>query len=169
MKGTKLRGVHTAQKIENYRELLEMVENKYFNNIAYKYKKDATQKEPEYIEKTYGQYIKDVKALSTGLLNLGLENKKVIVIGSNRYEWCTTYMAVTTGNMIIVPLDKALPNTEIKSLVTRSGAEAIVFDKKYKDIMIEFRRILNDYIDHSVELDPFIIAVFNVGRKRKYE
>ncbi len=75
-----------------------MLEEKYAPNIAYQYKKDIAAKSPEYIKKTYEQYIKDVKALSTSLLDLGLENKKIVVIGNNRYEWCTTYMAVTTGN-----------------------------------------------------------------------
>ena len=39
-------------------------------------------------------------------------------------------MAVVSGDMVIVPLDKALPDTEIKSLIKRSKADAVVFDKK---------------------------------------
>ena len=62
---------------------------------------------------------------------MGLQGKKVAVIGNNRYEWCTTYLAVTTGGMIIVPLDKALPANELQSLIQRSGAEAIVCEEKY--------------------------------------
>jgi len=62
---------------------------------------------------------------------MGLQGKKIAVISSNRYEWCTTYLAVTTGGMIIVPLDKALPENELQSLIKRSGAEAIVCEAKY--------------------------------------
>lgn len=62
---------------------------------------------------------------------MGLQGKKIAVIGNNRYEWCTTYLAATTGGMIIVPLDKALPQNELQSLIKRSEAEAIVCEAKY--------------------------------------
>lgn len=140
MKGRESRKVHQVQEIKSFRELLEKIEKEYANNIAFKYKKDPTAKEPEYIEKTYQQYTKDIKALSTGLLSLGLENKRVVVVGNNRYEWCTTYLAATTGNMIIVPLDRALPEGEMKTLIQRSEAEAVVFDKKYEEIMLELKQ-----------------------------
>ena len=52
MKDNKSRKVHEAQKINNYRELLKRVEKNFSSNIAYKYKKDPSSKEPEYIEKT---------------------------------------------------------------------------------------------------------------------
>ena len=80
MKGTKPRKVHEVQKLNNFRELLEMVESKYSSNIAYQYKKDITAKEPEYIEVTYQKYVEDVKTLGTGLLEMGLENKRIAVI-----------------------------------------------------------------------------------------
>lgn len=36
--------------------------------------------------------------------------------------------------MIVVPLDKALPNNEIESSVIRSEVEAVIFDKKYLEV-----------------------------------
>ena len=153
MKNGKPRKVHEAQSISNYKELLEMVKEKYSKNVAYKYKKDYTAKEPEYIEVTYEKYVEDVKALSTSLLDLGKENKKVVLIGKNRYEWCTAYMAVTTGNMVIVPLDKALPDNEIESLVTRSEAEVVIFDKKYIDVMTKLKDETNNNVNTLICMD----------------
>ena len=144
MKGREHRKVHQVQEIKNFRELLEKIEKEYANNIAFKYKKDPTAKEPAYIEKTYQQFVNDIKALSTGLLDMGLENKRVIVVSNNRYEWCTTYLAVTTGNMVIVPLDRALPEGEMKTLIEKSEAEAVVFEKKFKEIMIEMKQNENN-------------------------
>ena len=71
---------------------------------------------------------------------MGLEGKRVAVIGNNSYSWCVTYMAVVSGDMVIVPLDKALPDTEIKSLIKRSKADAVVFDKKYVDVFEKIRK-----------------------------
>lgn len=52
-------------------------------------------------------------------------------------------MAVTTGNMVIVPLDRALPDNEIESLVRRSEVEAVIFDNKYSDVMLKLKNDRN--------------------------
>ena len=149
----KPRKVHEAQIVNDYRELLKMVKEKYSKNIAYKYKKDYTAKEPEYIEVTYEKYIEDVKALSTGLLSLEKEGKKVVLIGKNSYEWCTAYMAVTTGNMVVVPLDKALPDAEIETLVNRSEADVVFFDKKYIDVMRKLKNDISNNVSTLICMD----------------
>ena len=151
MKNGKERKVYEPEKIDNYRELLERVETKFGKNIAYKYKKNA--KEKEVIEKTYSQYISDVKALGTSLLELGYEGKKIALIGNNSYKWCTTYMATATSNMVIVPIDKALPDNEIENLVIRSGAEVIFFDKKYNEIMLKLKKEEEAKVNTLISMD----------------
>ena len=123
-----------VEEIGSYKEMLKRAETKFSSNIAYKYKKDYTQKEPEYIEKTYQETLNDIKALGTKLLDLNLKGKKAIIIGKNSYAWCVSYFAITTSGMIVAPLDVALPSNEIETLVKRSGAEVIIFDKKFADL-----------------------------------
>lgn len=125
---------HKMGTLNNYKELLNRAVELYPNNIAFEYKKDPTSKNPEYIKHTFKEYKEDVTKLGTSLLNMGLQGKKVALIGSNRYEWCVSYMAITVGGMIIVPLDKALPEGEIDSLIKRSKADAVIFDSKYEEI-----------------------------------
>lgn len=153
MEEFKPRKVYEAQTVNDYRELLKMVKEKYSKNIAYKYKKDYTAKEPEYIEVTYEKYVEDVKALSTGLLSMEKEGKKVVLIGKNSYEWCTAYMAVTTGNMVVVPLDKALPDAEIETLVNRSEADVVFFDKKYIEVMKKLKDDVNNNLSTLICMD----------------
>ena len=71
----------------------------------------------------------------TALIKLGLKGKRIAVIGENRYEWGMAYLAVTCGTGVVVPLDKSLPENEIKSLVERSEVEAILYTQNYNDIM----------------------------------
>lgn len=134
------RKVYESRPVKDYRELVENTCTHYAENIAYKYKKDYTAKEPEYIEKTYKQTGEDIKALSTTLLKLGLEGKRIVLVGNNSYEWCISYLAITCGNMVVVPIDKALPDNEMKRLIIRSEAEAIICDKKYLDIALETQK-----------------------------
>lgn len=148
-------------KIENFRELLEVAQRNNPNHVVYKYKKDVNTKEPKYVEKKYIDFKNDVKYVSSLLLNLNLRGKKIAVIGNNRYEWCVSYLAITTGDMTVVPLDKALPDNELESLIRRSGVDAIVFEKKHLDVI---KKILKE---NSTELkilicmddvkDPYVI------------
>lgn len=137
------RKVYKPRIVKNYRDMIEYSVKNYAEKVAYKYKKNGDLKHVEYVEKTYEQVGKDIKAFATELLNKGLEHQKIVLIGNNRYEWCVTYLAVTSGNMIIVPLDKALPDNEIENLVTRSEAEVAIFDKKYIDVMKKLKKDIN--------------------------
>lgn len=147
------RASYNADEIKDFRELISRTEKMYPDHIAYKYKIRHGKNDVEYIHKTYSQFKRDIEAFSTQLLNLGLQGKKVAVISSNRYEWCTTYLAVTTGGMIIVPLDKALPENELQSLVIRSGAEAIVCEEKYIESAKKIKNIENSNLKYIISMD----------------
>ena len=136
--------------VENYKQLVKYSTEKFAKNIAYKYKETPTSK--EIIEKTYEQVGIDVKAFSTALLNRGFEGKKVIVIGSNKYEWCISYLAATCGGMLIIPLDKALPDREIMNLIKRSEADIAIFEKKYIDIFLKAKN------DEKINLQTLICS-----------
>ena len=111
--------------VHNFRELVERYKS-FGDNIVFKYKKNNQ------IESvTYKKFAEDIRAFGAAILNLGIE--KIAIIGNNRYEWCTSYLAVTTAGKIIVPLDKALTDKEIVNLIKRSGAEAIIYEERYQD------------------------------------
>lgn len=93
---TKVRSAKPKFKGRNIRDLKEMLITSakiYKNNIAFKYKTP----EGEIIEKTYEQFKMDVDCLGTALLDLGLKDKKIAVIGLNSYKWCMTYLATVCG------------------------------------------------------------------------
>ena len=123
------RRVYTSRRINNYRDLAFYSIEHYKYHVAYKYRKSPNDK--EIIEKTYSDAGKDIKAFGTAMLNRNLKEGKIAVIGKNRYEWCMTYLGVTTAGLTIIPLDKLLPEREIGNLIRRSGAEIVVCDKSY--------------------------------------
>ena len=128
-------------KMNNYREILDYASKNYSNNIAYKYKENIEEKPAKYVEKKYSQVVKDVKALATALLDLGFKGKRIALIGENRYEWVISYLAVTCGGMVIAPLDKALPDKEIISLLKRSEVDAVIFEEKHEEL---FKKLKED-------------------------
>ncbi len=153
MKSKKSRVVYETDKIRDFRELISRTTEKYPDQVAYKYKLRHDKDNFEYVNKTYSEFKKDIESLSTKLLSLGLQGKNVAVIGNNRYEWCTTYLAVTTGGMVIVPLDKALPENEIQSLIIRSKAEAIVCEPKYLSAVLKIKNTSECALKYIISMD----------------
>ena len=147
--------LHKIHEINNFREMIDYTVEHYPNNIAYKFKKNFKKENECLVEKTYKEIKEEIVAFSTALLNMGLENKKIAVIGNNRYEWCVTYLAVTTGNMVIVPLDKALPEGEIENLIKISKADAVVYENKFAEVFNKIREEntsnLTTYINMDLE------------------
>ncbi len=127
-----------------------MLGKNYANNIAYKYKKNLEEKPAKYIEKKYSQVVKDVKTLATALLDMGFKGKRVALIGENRYEWVISYLAVTCGGMVIAPLDKALPDKEITSLIKRSEVDAVIYEKKHQELFEKLKA------DEEINLNTLI-------------
>ena len=75
----------------------------------------------EYRPILYSQVKKDVDALGTRLIDLGLKGTKIAVIGENSYKWVVSYLGTVNGTGVIVPLDRELPPQEIIHLLERAG------------------------------------------------
>lgn len=101
---------------------------------------------------SYIQVKKDVDALGTALMDLGLSGKKIGVIGENRYEWVITYLAAVNGLGVIVPLDRELPPAEIQNLMEQSGLSAIVFSGKVEHKISEAMEGMTQ-VDHVISMD----------------
>ena len=136
------RKLYDGYQINDFRELINVRYTMFKDKNAFEYR---LKPDSEIIKVTYADYINDIKALGTALLNLGLEKKRIALIAPNRYEWCVSYLAVTTSNIVVVPLDKSLPDNEIESLIIRSKVDGVIFDKKYFLILFvqQYMRIIN--------------------------
>lgn len=132
------RVLYKSDEIHNFRELINRYETLYSDKIAFTYKLNPKSK--NYINETYYDFVFDIKNLATGLLNLNLNNKRIALISSNRYEWCTSYLAITASGMVVVPLDKSLPCNELESLIIRSNADCVIFSKEYNDTFVNLKK-----------------------------
>lgn len=126
------------QKFENIKELLYHSANIYAENIAFT-TKIKNGKNIKYIEHTYSDLLKDINSFGTALYNLGLDKKRIAVIGHNSYEWAVAHLSNLLGGIVSVPLDKGLQLGELESSLIRSEVQAIVFDEKLKDIIQEIK------------------------------
>lgn len=102
---------------------------------------------------THREFRNQINALGTALVQMGLKDKRIAVISENRYEWELSYLAIATGVGVVVPLDKALPDNELESLILRSEVEAIFYSEKYDNIMNTLREKKNTNLKYFISMD----------------
>ena len=145
------RKLYEGEILKDYRELVNRYKSRYANNIAFEYRHDVHDEET--IKVTYAEFAKDIEALGSSLLTLNMENKRVAIIASNRYEWCVSYLAVGTSGLTVVPLDKSLPDNEIKSLIIRSKVDTVIFDKKYSEVFKKINQEKKSSLKYYICMD----------------
>ncbi len=142
--------IYKVPKYENLKEMLEKSGQIYSDRPAYLFK---TEELGKFRKITHKQFREEINCLGTALIDMGLKDKRIAVISENRYEWGLAYLAVATGTGVIVPLDKALPDNEIESLILRSEVEAIFYSNQYDTIMNEIKAKNNSNIKYFISMD----------------
>lgn len=138
-----------VKEYENVKEMVIDVSSKRRNQTIF-IKKYKEEKETRYENITYDKLLKDIQAFGTGLYKLGLKDKRVAVIGRNRYEWIIAHLGILLGGMVSVPLDKELKIDELENSLIRSEVEAIVFDEKYVELIEELKQRGNTKIKEYI-------------------
>ena len=140
-----------ATKFRTIRDLIKNSAEKYGDNIAFTIKnKNKDTKEVSYINITYKDLLSDINSLGTALSNIGFKNKRIAVIGKNRYEWIITHYSNVMGSNVSIPLDKDLQLDELESSLIRSEANALVFDKKILPLVEEIQKRNNTFIEEFI-------------------
>ena len=142
--------IHKYMEFTDLKDMLKKSGEAYGDRTAYVFK---TEEEGKFREISHKEFRNDINYLGTALINMGLKGKRVAVISENRYEWGVAYLAVAAGVGVIVPLDKALPDNEIESLMIRSEIEAIIYSNKYDAIMNHAKEQGNTKVKYFISMD----------------
>ena len=135
-------------KFTDLKDMLKQTGEVYGNRPAYIFKDNGSMKTISHKE-----FRDEINALGTVLINMGLKDKRIAVISENRYEWELSYLAIAAGVGVVVPLDKALPDNELESLILRSQVEAIFYSSKYDAIMNTLREKKNTNLKYFISMD----------------
>jgi long-chain acyl-CoA synthetase len=98
------------------------------------------------------QLKEDIDGLGTAFMNLGLNGKKVAIIGESRYEWALAYFAVTCGMGVVVPLEKELKPSEIYELLECVNVSAVVYSDKMEKIVEDATKGLKS-LEYLINMD----------------
>ena len=137
-------------KYTDLKDMLKQTGEAYGDRPAYIFK---TEEKGKFRTITHKEFRENINSLGTTLIQMGLKDKRIALISENRYEWELSYLAVASGVGVIVPLDKALPDNELESLILRSQVEAIIYSSKYDAIMNTLREKKNTNLKYFISMD----------------
>lgn len=160
---------HEAKEFKNIREIIYNSVEKFGERIAF-IKKHQEGKKVDYENITYKMFLNQINAFGTKLYEMGFKNKRIAIVGRNRYEWVLAHLTNLLGGIVSVPLDKDLQIDELENSFVRSKADIVVFDEKYLDKIEEIKKRgntnLQEYICMS-ELEGYknIYTLVEEGNK----
>ena len=92
-------------------------------------------------KKTFIDFQKDVEALGTKLIQMGLKNKRIAIMGKNSYTWAVSYLAAVIVG-IVVPIDKELSSSNVINFLKISKADIFISDIKYIEKIMKEKELL---------------------------
>ena len=144
---------HDEPLHNDLRELIDWSAEKYADMDAFIIKHKVKGEDPTYEHVTYRRLRKDIQALGTGFMERGYKDKRIAVIGKNRYEWMLVYLATMMGLGVCVPLDKGLPYEELESSLIRSKSDVLVFDPEQRGFVEELQEKGNTGVSEFISMD----------------
>ncbi len=142
--------LYETPEITDLRDMIRKSSEMYADKSAFLVKRNG-----KYEPVTYMQYMADINALGTKLVDMGLKGEKIAVIGEASYAWAVTYLAVVCGVGVIVPLDKELPKEEIDNLINIANVKMIIHSPKVKtidkDTKVDYKVCMGEELDALIE------------------
>lgn len=123
---------HKCEEITNFKDMINRSEAIFKTRIAFKLKDEKG----NIYNKTYEDVKKDIASLGTSLIEKGLLNKRIAVIGKNSYKWAISYLAASIVG-VVVPIDKELHSNDVINFMNVSESEGILGDSKNLKQIIE--------------------------------
>lgn len=153
----------------NVKEIVYYIVKKYPNNTAF-ILKNKKGKEVNYIYKTFVDFLEDINNFGTGLFNLGLKDKKMAVIGKNKYEWVLSFTTTLLGNMVVIPLDKGLTEIEIENSINESTPDVIIFDQSTREMINNIKQNNKTKVQEFICMDKdeeykYLYDILEEGKK----
>lgn len=118
------------------RELLRWCASEYAEKTAFITKiRNRGAKDPAYFNTTYSAMFMEMGQLGTALIEHGMKDMRIGVIGENSYRWVLSYVTAASGVGVTVPLDAMLQEEELLSLIERADIRCLFYGRKHQGLV----------------------------------
>jgi len=124
--------LYEVRKIRDLRDMLQQSVKLHGDHPAFMVKKKPG---GPYTNITTKEFSDDVDAFGTALLSQVSAGSRVAILAETRYEWYVSYLSVTNGTGVVVPLDKELPGSEIAGMLNRAEVSVLIYSAAKQDLV----------------------------------
>ena len=114
-------------KLAGFADLLPVLDAR-GDRVLFKYPEGKT-----FVSLSSGDFAKMIRKVAAGLSAVGLDGKRVALIGETSPEWVASYLAIVAGGGVAIPMDKELAITEIEGFLAGVDAEAIIYSAGFHE------------------------------------
>ena len=131
--------LYDTTKFSDFREMTENVASRFPDKIAFQYKNDPKSK--EVLKINFADSRDYIRNIGTEFHSMDLSGKKVAIIGVASIEWFFSYASLMSVGAVTVPIDQALPLSDIASIVNTAECEYVFFSPSAEDKIAELKAI----------------------------
>ncbi len=91
---------------------------------------------------TYHKLLLCVQRLGSALLDRGLEGRHIAIVGKNSISWALTYLAVSCGVGVVVPIEREMQEDSLVNILHYAGIRAVFADKATLQKLFALRKKL---------------------------
>lgn len=88
--------IYDVKQFRSIKELIENAGKEFAERDAFVIKHKEGKK-VEYENITYEKFAREINSLGTALIDMGYKDKRIAIIGKNRYEWVLAFAATIGG------------------------------------------------------------------------
>ncbi len=123
-----------VKKFGSVAEMVSLAEQEAGDKIAYKFRENG-----EIRSVTYKEFRKTTLSIGTALMDMGVLDKHIAMLGENSYNWICVYLSVLQGNGVFVPIDKELAAEPMCHVLNESDSEVLFYTKRFSGFVKENR------------------------------
>ncbi len=123
----------SISKINTVRDILEQARAEVPTKHAFEFRANGG-----VASVTYGEFYKEALYMCNAVSGRGYKSgAHIACIGNNSYRWLVTFLSTLCSNNIYVPVDKDLPDEDLKTVVSHSDSSVVFCEAKYYDLVKE--------------------------------
>ena len=107
----------------------------------------------EYEPIYYHELLEMVNALGTKMIDMGLKDAPISMIGENCSQWAISYLATVCGVGLVVPLDKELKEEALEQLLVRADVKCVFVRNKHEEIFKSIRARKSTKLEVIINMD----------------
>ena len=132
--------LYETTEFADFRIMTENVADKYPDRVAFSFREDP--RDEAVSEVTFDEVRRDVRNIGTALINMGMRDKNIAIIGEASYKWISAFFAVMSIGAVSVPIDKELPAEDIAGIVNKAECAAVIFGSSCEEKLASVKAAL---------------------------